>query len=384
MKKGFIILFFQICMFESYSQTLYVPGGSGSVGNNTTNSNVGIGTSSAPSYKLDVLGSGTGQMVSNRVLNISNSGSTFNTSDGPIYSYGSYFLSSSTRSGGSPSLTNVGIYAKAISGTENIAAMFDIGTVGRISAGTPGGSPGLMFYTGSSYDQNRFDLVNTGTYFYIGPSGGYDGLSIHRSTRNVGIGSNSPAAKLEVAGDVAINTSGVHNPSYLPGAFKLGVNGGIYSGDPTTTSGGFLNVYNSGEYSWGIVSRTTSPNTKSFIVQKVIDDGQDHEDVENLVETFLVYGDGRVFATEVTVQATPFPDYVFNKDYKLSSLHEVEEHIKQYKRLPGMPSATEVKSNGLSLGESNRLLVEKVEELTLYLIEMKKEIEVLKAHSNEE
>lgn len=87
---------------------------------------------------------------------------------------------------------------------------------------------------------------------------------------------------------------------------------------------------------------------------------------------------GKVICTELKVQLQPFPDYVFEKSYNLRSLKEVEKHIKTYKRLPGMPSACEVESEGMSVGAMQGKVVEKVEELTLYIIQQQKEIDELK------
>lgn len=75
---------------------------------------------------------------------------------------------------------------------------------------------------------------------------------------------------------------------------------------------------------------------------------------------------------------TAWPDYVFAPAYKLPSLQEVEDHIKQHQHLPGMPSAKEVAAEGIDLGEMNRKLLQKVEELTLYIIELRKEVNALK------
>ncbi|CAM4048052.1 MULTISPECIES: hypothetical protein [Flavobacterium] len=100
---------------------------------------------------------------------------------------------------------------------------------------------------------------------------------------------------------------------------------------------------------------------------------------------------GKIIAEELKVQlqTAPWPDYVFAKDYKLPSLLEVEKQIKEKGHLENMPSATTVKENGFEVGEMNRLLLEKVEELTLYTIDQQKqldkqtrEIEELKALVN--
>ncbi|PTS96553.1 hypothetical protein DBR11_19020 [Pedobacter sp. HMWF019] len=81
---------------------------------------------------------------------------------------------------------------------------------------------------------------------------------------------------------------------------------------------------------------------------------------------------GNMIAESVKVQLkSAWPDYVFKEDYKLTSLQETEKHIKEKGHLPGIPSAAEVKSEGIDLGEMNKKLLQKIEELTLYLIEQK-------------
>lgn len=87
---------------------------------------------------------------------------------------------------------------------------------------------------------------------------------------------------------------------------------------------------------------------------------------------------GKVICTELKVQLQPFPDYVFAKNYKLLSLKEVENHINTYHRLPGMPSAAEVEKDGMEVGKMQGKVVEKVEENTLYIIQLSKENEALK------
>lgn len=83
---------------------------------------------------------------------------------------------------------------------------------------------------------------------------------------------------------------------------------------------------------------------------------------------------GTIHSSEVTVDTKiPVPDYVFQPSYKLSDLPSVEEYVKKYHHLPEIPSAAEIEKDGLKLGEMNTLLLRKVEELTLYLIEKDKQ-----------
>ncbi|MFM2047793.1 MAG: hypothetical protein RI955_339, partial [Bacteroidota bacterium] len=73
-----------------------------------------------------------------------------------------------------------------------------------------------------------------------------------------------------------------------------------------------------------------------------------------------------------------FPDYVFNKDYKLTSLKELESYIAANHHLPQMPTAQEAETNGIKISEMQNKLLQKIEELTLYLVQQQKEIDVLK------
>ncbi len=83
---------------------------------------------------------------------------------------------------------------------------------------------------------------------------------------------------------------------------------------------------------------------------------------------------GKIRSKEVKVEAANWPDYVFTNGYELPSLSETEKQIKEQGHLPGIPSASEVKANGIDLGEMNARLLKKIEELTLYLIEKDKAI----------
>ena len=83
----------------------------------------------------------------------------------------------------------------------------------------------------------------------------------------------------------------------------------------------------------------------------------------------------------VKVTLTGWPDSVFGTDYRLRSLSETEAYIREHGHLPDVPSATEVEEGGLSLGEMNKVLLQKVEELTLHVIELQKQIDELKSNN---
>jgi hypothetical protein len=77
-------------------------------------------------------------------------------------------------------------------------------------------------------------------------------------------------------------------------------------------------------------------------------------------------------------QVSPWADYVFDSSYRLQSLSQVEAFIKQNKHLPDIPSAKEVEDKGLDIGDNQSLLLRKIEELTLYVIEQNKQLIDLK------
>lgn len=98
------------------------------------------------------------------------------------------------------------------------------------------------------------------------------------------------------------------------------------------------------------------------------------------VSQYSLFVKGGILAEEVRIRlASAWPDYVFTDAYKLTSLKETERFIKENGHLPNMPSAKTVAAEGIEVGDMTRLQQEKIEELTLHLIQQSKEIEELKA-----
>jgi hypothetical protein len=89
--------------------------------------------------------------------------------------------------------------------------------------------------------------------------------------------------------------------------------------------------------------------------------------------------DGDVIAKRVVVQTTSWADKVFGKNYQLPTLNEVENYVNENHHLPLIPTECEVFEKGVDVGQMNTLLLQKVEELTLYVIQQQKEIDLLKA-----
>ncbi|TYR36354.1 hypothetical protein FXV77_10635 [Sphingobacterium phlebotomi] len=88
---------------------------------------------------------------------------------------------------------------------------------------------------------------------------------------------------------------------------------------------------------------------------------------------------GNILAKEIKIKTDiSVPDYVFEDTYDLPSLSSIERYVKVHKHLPEVPSAKDIEKDGLDLAEMNLLLLKKVEELTLHLIEKEKEVTDLK------
>lgn len=89
---------------------------------------------------------------------------------------------------------------------------------------------------------------------------------------------------------------------------------------------------------------------------------------------------GKIISEEVVIKLqAAWPDYVFESDYQLMPLAEVAKYIKANKHLPNVPDAAEIKKNGVEVGEMNVILLKKMEEMTLYVIELEKRIKELEA-----
>jgi len=105
-------------------------------------------------------------------------------------------------------------------------------------------------------------------------------------------------------------------------------------------------------------------------------------DVMGLFKAQSAKINGLLCAKEIRVAlsgAPCWPDYVLAKDYKLPTLSEVEQFIAENQHLPNVPSAAEVEADGINLGEMNVILLQKIEELTLYIIQMEKRLSELES-----
>ncbi|WP_320052052.1 hypothetical protein [uncultured Acetobacteroides sp.] len=169
---------------------------------------------------------------------------------------------------------------------------------------------------------------------------------------NVGIGTESPTSKLDIL-----------QSSNTDWGAQIVNNGGQGKGLRIRCASGDITPIAQMEDNYGNVR---------MVVQSKGNIGIGTSTPQNLLDV-----NGTIRAKEVKVESG-WADFVFKPDYQLKPLSEVEQFITTNGHLPEVPTAKEVEQNGVNLGEMNAKLLQKVEELTLYLIEQKKEIELLK------
>lgn len=134
-----------------------------------------------------------------------------------------------------------------------------------------------------------------------------------------------------------------------------------------------MNIYNKSQQSTldffedgNDIVKLTLPKTNSYI-------GIGTTSFTDGTDVFKLSVAGNIRANRVKVYTT-WADFVFEKNYNLPTLEEVEKHIAEKGHLKDIPSAKEVEAKGIELGEMNKLLLQKVEELTLYVIALNKEL----------
>ena len=221
------------------------------------------------------------------------------------------------------------------------------------------------------------DLINTTSGFGIGAGTASGNLPLHTQNvghvdffisnvnRNVGIGTTSPNARLHIWGESVGNGN-------IMTSIMIGKNNGPeiqaiqQSSDPDVQGLAFR-----------VKSSATNANP-NFEAMRINSNGNIGIGTTT-TGTHKLAVEGTIGAREIKVETGTWSDFVFKNDYDLRTLEEVEQHISEKGHLPEIPNEAEVIENGINLGEMNVKLLQKIEELTLYLIDQNKEIKELKA-----
>ncbi|MBQ3594747.1 MAG: hypothetical protein II981_05010 [Bacteroidales bacterium] len=256
-----------------------------------------------------------------------------------------------------------------------------------------GSGKALLFSTSASTTDGNFGIKYTGSglNFYIPNNTNY--LMYIRNNGYVGIGTSSPTEKLEVSGNAkATNvtaTSAVQSSTLtVTGNVTFNSLAGSSSKILTVGSNGLLSSADMSEVGDGmgnhIATTNLNLNGKNIVGATngtggiyVAQNGNVRIGAGTANPTKTLEVNGAIRSKEVLVEVANWSDFVFDKDYDLMTLKEVESYIKENGHLPDVPSAEEVKANGVEVGEMNAILLQKIEELTLYIIELEKKIEKL-------
>lgn len=391
------------------------------------NGNVGIGTAS-PNSKLEVFGSGYGIFQNDGTVSVGTYTSAAGGWLGTSSNHPLHFFTAN--SGEKMTLSVAGNLGIGVT-TPTSPLSFPAAEGKKISL-YPGatGDAGFGVYANELRIHTDYSGADI-TFGYDNFINPFTERMRIRGNGNVGIGTNNPSEKLEVKGSsgqgilvndgsqaLAIKTNllaggivgtttaaninlissnnigatlkpdgnfgiGVTNPVYkldVNGRMRLrhnGVTSGIWFNNSTNTESSFIGQYT--DNLLGIFG-----NAWQFAVNRndgTVYLGSPNLDAENLAlgAGYKLRVFGKIIGEEVRVQLkTAWPDYVFEKDYKKLSLVELEQFVSDNKHLPNIPSAKEIEKDGQHLGEIQIKLLEKVEELTLYILELKKEIDNLK------
>ncbi len=232
---------------------------------------------------------------------------------------------------------------------------------------------------------------------------------------DVGIGVSSPAYKLDVAG------TGKFSSNLTIGAYTLPAADGTLNQVLTTNGVGLVTWKAIPAISWNLLGNTGTSASTNFIgttdaidfvtrtnnieKMRVTSSGNVGINTASPSATLTVNGDVLIGDATVTRPAgyrlyvqtgiltekvkvalatsSDWSDYVFAKDYKLRKLSDVEAYVRENKHLPGIPSAEQVVKEGIDLGKMDAKLLEKIEELTLYMISQDKKLQELELKNTE-
>lgn len=224
----------------------------------------------------------------------------------------------------------------------NSFGLSHLGADGQILASRVGGVAGSAAI--GTYSPHHMRIVCNGA----------NAISVWSPTLNVGIGEDAPSEKLTVR-----TADGNHGISHRSdGGIFLSTHVGAVSASFGTRS----------NHNFRLV-------TNDLPRLNITYDGKVGIGTINPIYLFEVNGTMR--SKEIIVETVNWPDYVFDESYQLPSLKELEEFIRAHQHLPDIPTASEMEQNGMLVGETQKKMMEKIEELTLYILELHHRIELL-------
>ena len=239
--------------------------------------------------------------------------------------------------------------------------------------------------------------TNASTSLFVLNSSSYPSLKV-LDDGSVGIGTTiTPVEKVHIQDGNLMLSYAPYSLNTIMGAVKFANNQSLnaYAGIAGRTNGGgvdqldllFYTAYGTASEKMRIMSNsgyvgigTSTPTAKLDVNGNIFSNGKIAIGTTDLAKigtnSLAVNGTAVFVKAKVAIYGpTTWPDYVFEPDYKMTALDSLEQFIQLNKHLPEMPSAADVEKDGLDLGDTQALLLKKIEELTLIVIEQNKRIE---------
>jgi hypothetical protein len=373
--------------------------GAGTLTNNTTgHTNVAIGSYSLSTNTIGISNTATGIQT----LNANTSGNynsatgrgslQFNTTGSDNVGNGLQSLYNSTSGNNNVAIGSYSLHANT-TGSNNTA----IGFRSNVGAGNLTNATAI----------GNFAMVSQSDALILGSIAGVNGAN---ASTNVGIGNTTPTERLDVTGNIKFSGALMPNNASGTAGQVLTSNGAGAAptwGTPAVVASGWSLAGNAATVpgtdfmgttdAQRLVFKTNNVEQATILANGNVGIGTSTP-TEKLDVAGNIYSNGKILIgtiglptgshslavngsaifTKAVVRLTGvWPDYVFKPSYNLPSLNEVEIFLQKNNHLPDVPSAAEVEKNGIDLGDNQAILLKKVEELTLYMIELNKKVEAL-------
>jgi len=258
---------------------------------------------------------------------------------------------------------NVGIGTTSPLTTLNVLADKTDENLGQLILAGSSGDKRLSLGINTTGNIGFIQAYKSGTPYYplaLNPNGG-----------NVGIGTTNPVASTQIGAYTSVNSGTVF------GVYGTQANGILADfANNSTSKGSFIGYTTTGGV-WASRGSGQSLQINTDVTALTVAGTTGNVGIGTTTPSEKLSVNGNIRSQKVIVTQSGWPDYVFTPSFKLKPLSEVAQFINQHQHLPGVPSAKEVEEKGVDVGATEAILLKKMEEMTLYMIEMKKDNQLL-------